>query len=162
MNLQGIALKTKPIAADRNGGFLNSSGQNLTTLVINGSKKGRTLDIIRRFEYRRPRLTTGFSVEFVLTEQTLYGLCRDVSDAGIRAEFNGAMSVGKTGMLILRHPMRVLRLEAEVAYLGKSGAGLSFLFDSTQQRELTVQFISQITAQSDCANGLIGKSHKQG
>jgi hypothetical protein len=101
---------------------------------------------IRKFEYRRPRLIAGFIVEFVLTEQTLQGRCRDVSDAGIRAEFNGPIDVGENGMLILRHPIRVLRLEAEVAYLGKGGVGLSFLFDSPEQRDSTVQFISQITA----------------
>lgn len=109
-------------------------------------KKWETVGSIRRFEYRQPRLSTGFSVEFVLAEQTLQGRCRDVSDAGIRAEFNGPIDVGETGMLILRHPMRVLRVEAEVAYLARGGVGLSFLFGSQQQRDLTIQFISQITA----------------
>jgi hypothetical protein len=104
------------------------------------------VDSIRKFEYRQPRLSAGFTVEFVLAEQTLQGRCRDVSDTGIRAEFNGAIDVGETGMLILRHPMRVLRQEAEVAYLGRGGVGLSFVFDSPQQRNLTIQFISQITA----------------
>ena len=104
------------------------------------------MDIIRKFEYRHPRLSAGFIVEFVLTEQTLLGRCRDVSDAGIRAEFDGPIDVGETGTLILRHPMRVLRLEAEVAYLGRGGVGLSFLFDSPQQRDSTVQFMSKITA----------------
>jgi PilZ domain len=100
---------------------------------------------MRIFRYRQPRLSAGFNVEFILTGQTFQGRCRDVSDAGIRAEFNGTIDVGETGMLVLRHPMRVLRLEAEVAYLGKGGVGLSFIFDSQQQRDLTIQFISQIT-----------------
>jgi hypothetical protein len=144
-NPGSVLLKSRRIGADRNSGFLAHLGDNGVTLK-NELKKWETLGSIRRFEYRQPRLSAGFTVEFVLSEQTLQGHCRDVSDAGIRAELNGATHVGATGMLILRHPMRVLRLEAEVAYLGQSGVGLSFIFDSPQQRDLTIQFISQITA----------------
>src|SRR5258708_17413205 len=81
----------------------------------------RDLNSTRRFEYRRPRTTTGFSVDFVVGGETLHGLCRNVSDAGIRAEFDGPVPVvvGSFGLLILRHPTRLLKIEAQVDYFEK-------------------------------------------
>lgn len=105
---------------------------------------------MRRFEYRRPRTTTGFSVDFVVGGETLHGLCRNVSDAGIRAEFDGPVPVvvGSFGLLILRHPTRLLKIKAQVDYFEKHQVGLSFLSQSPQEREMTIQFIALITNHS--------------
>ena len=103
---------------------------------------------MRKFEYRRPRMKTGFSVDFVVEGETLHGLCSDVSDEGIRAEFDGPITVGSSGLLILRHPTRVLKIEAHVAYFEKCQVGLSFLFQPPQERATTTQFIDLITNRS--------------
>ncbi|MGA3222707.1 MAG: PilZ domain-containing protein [Acidobacteriaceae bacterium] len=104
----------------------------------------RALDGIRRFTYREPRMATGFRVDFVTADSPFRGLCRDVSDAGIRAEFDDPLTVGGSGLLILRPPTGVLELRARVAYIEKQQVGLLFLFETPWERRMTVQFIATI------------------
>jgi hypothetical protein len=92
-----------------------------------GLAEMRDLDSIRRFVYREPRMTTGFHVDFLTGDSPLRGLCRDVSDNGIRAEFDDPVILGDTGLLILRPPTGVLELRAQVAYIEKRQVGLLFL-----------------------------------
>src|SRR6202051_2739630 len=102
------------------------------------------LDSIRRFVYREPRTSTGFHVNFIAGGSPLHGLCRDVSDAGIRAEFDDPLTVGGSGLLILRPPTGVLELRARVAYIEKQQVGLLFLFETPWERRMTVKFIAEI------------------
>jgi PilZ domain len=104
----------------------------------------RDLDSIRRFVYRDPRTTTGFKVDFIAAGTPLRGLCRDVSDAGIRAEFDDPLTVGDSGLLILRPPTGVLELRAQVAYMEKRQVGLLFIFETPWERTLTIEFIAAI------------------
>jgi hypothetical protein len=104
----------------------------------------RDLDGIRRFVYREPRTTTGFHVDFVVAGPPFRGLCRDVSDAGIRAEFDDPLIVGGSGLLILRPPTGVLELRAQVAYIEKRQVGLLFLFETPWERRMTIEFVAAI------------------
>jgi hypothetical protein len=99
---------------------------------------------IRRFEYRPCRIATGFDIDFVSGGETLHGLCRDVSDAGIRATLDGSVEVGSSGLLILRPPTGLLELEAQVAYIEDRQVGLVFLFDTPWECALTIEFIASI------------------
>jgi PilZ domain len=111
----------------------------------------RDLDDIRRFEYRRPRMATGFNVEFVAGGESFQGLCRDVSDAGIRAEFDGPIIVGGDGLLILRPRTGVLELRAHVAYIEKRQVGLLFLFETSWEHSMTLEFIDSIARDAGAA-----------
>ena len=104
------------------------------------------MESIRNFEYRRSRMKTGFGVDFVSDGETLHGICGDVSDAGIRAEFSGTLVVGRSGLLILRHPRGVLKLEAQVAYTEKHWAGLVFLFKTPLECEMAIEFVASISS----------------
>jgi len=106
---------------------------------------------MRRFEYRLPRTTTGFRVEFVVGGETFHGLCRDISDAGIRAEFDDPVAIGSFGVLILRHPSRSLKVEAQVAYIEKYQVGFSFLAQTPQEHVMTMEFIALITNHSSAS-----------
>jgi hypothetical protein len=103
------------------------------------------LGSIRKFEYRPFRMKIGFDVDFEADDVTLHGVCRDVSDAGIRAEFDGFVVVGSSGLLTLRHPTGELTIEAQVAYSEKCQVGLVFLIKTQWQHDLTIDFISTIT-----------------
>jgi hypothetical protein len=103
------------------------------------------LDGIRKFQYRQPRLRTGFDVDFIAGEETFHGLCRDVGDAGIRAEFDGSVIAGSIGLLILRHPTGVLKVDAQVTYNENDQVGLVFHFQTPWQRKLTIEFLASIT-----------------
>jgi hypothetical protein len=104
------------------------------------------MESIRKFEYRRGRMKTGFDVDFVSDGKTLHGICEDVSDAGIRAEFSGSLVAGRSGLLILRHPRGVLKVEAQVAYTEKHWAGLVFLFKTPSDCDMAIQFVASISS----------------
>ena len=109
-----------------------------------GPAEMRALHGIRKFVYREPRMAVGFHVDFVTTGAPFRGLCRDVSDAGIRAEFDDPLTVGGSGLLILRPATGVLKLRAQVAYIEKQQVGLLFLFETPWERRMTTEFIAAI------------------
>jgi hypothetical protein len=83
-------------------------------------------------------------VDFIAAGTPLRGLCRDISGAGIRGEFDDPLTVGDSGLLILRPPAGVLELRAQVAYLEKRQVGLLFLFETPWERTMTIEFIAAI------------------
>jgi hypothetical protein len=99
---------------------------------------------VRKFEYRPCRITTGFDVDFAIGEETLSGLCRDVSNTGIRVKLEGSVVVGDSGLLTLHHPMGVLRLEAHVAYIDQWHVGLVFDFETPRERTATAEYMSVV------------------
>jgi hypothetical protein len=104
----------------------------------------RALHGTRTFVYRKPRMAAGFPVDFVTAVLPFRGLCRDVSDDGIRAEFDDPVSVGDSGLLILRPPTGVLELRAQIAYIEKQQVGLLFLFETPWERRMTIEFVAAI------------------
>jgi len=100
---------------------------------------------VRKFEYRECRTPAGFITEYISQGETLHGLCTDVSEAGIRAHFGGSVITGSSGLLILRHPKGVLRVEARVAYVKNNQAGLVFVFQNPWEYGMTIEFIAAIT-----------------
>jgi hypothetical protein len=89
-------------------------------------------------------MKTGFQVEFSSGGPPFRGLCKDVSEAGIRAEFDDPMTVGSSGLLILRPPTGVLELRAQVVYIEKRQVGLLFLFQTSWERRMTIEFIASL------------------
>jgi hypothetical protein len=99
---------------------------------------------IRKFEYRPCRVTTGFDVDFIVGDETFIGLCRDVSDTGIRVKLDGSVVVGDSGLLTLRHPMGTLKIEAQVAYIDNCYVGLVFDFETPRERLATSEYMAVI------------------
>jgi len=99
---------------------------------------------VRKFEYRSCRIAAGIDVEFAMDGQTIQGSCKDVSDAGVRASLDGSVVVGDLGILTLRHPIGVLAIEAQVAYIERSQVGFTFIFKTTWEREITAEYIASI------------------
>lgn len=108
-----------------------------TTVTVDPSR-------VRRFEYRPCRIAAGFDIDFVSGGETFHGLCRDVSDAGIRATLDSSVDVGRSGLLILRHPTGVLELEAQVAYTDNRQVGFVFLFETPWECALTIEYMTSI------------------
>ena len=101
------------------------------------------LERVRRFEYRHCRAKAGFSVDFIVGDEMLHGVCRDISDAGIRAKLDGSVVVGSSGLLILHKPAGVLKLEAHVAYVEKGQVGLNFILKKTSEHGTIIKFVPQ-------------------
>jgi len=103
---------------------------------------------VRRFEYRPCRIEAGFNVDFRLGERTLYGLCRNVCNTGIRAVLSGPVLIGSCGLLALRHPIGALQLEAHIAYIENGQAGITFMFNTAWEQRVTEKFIASIANQN--------------
>jgi hypothetical protein len=103
---------------------------------------------IRRFEYRHCRITTGFDVDFMTTNETFHGTCKNVSNSGIRATFYDAVATGNSGLLILRHPIGVLELEAVIIYVEGSQVGFEFIFQTPRECAMTVKYMDSIVDQA--------------
>src|ERR1039457_5367883 len=102
------------------------------------------MESVRKFEFRECRMPAGFIVDYFSNGETLHGLCIDVSEAGLRAEFDGSVVIGSSGILILRPPKSILKLEAQVAYVKKCQVGLVFIFQTPWERGTTNEFIAMI------------------
>jgi len=103
---------------------------------------------IRKFEYRPCRITTGFDVDFMPGKETFHGVCKNVSHAGLRATFYDPVSAGNSGLLILRHPIGVLELEALIVYVDESQVGFEFLFQSPRECVMTAEYMDSIVDQA--------------
>lgn len=103
---------------------------------------------IRKFEYRPCRITTGFDVEFMPGKETMHGICKNVSNSGICATFYDPVAAGNSGLLILRHPIGVLELEAMVVYVEQNEVGFEFLFQSPRECAMTAQYMDSIVDQA--------------
>jgi hypothetical protein len=99
---------------------------------------------VRDFVYRKPRMATGFQVEFALGSLRAHGFCRDVSSTGIRADFEDDLIEGTCGLLILRPRTGVLEIRSQVAYVEKCQVGLLFLFDTQWEQRMTMEFVASI------------------
>lgn len=106
---------------------------------------------IRKFEYRPCRIAGGFGVDFVVSGETLHGICTDVSNSGIRATLGGSVAVGDSGLLILMHSNGVLELEAQVAYIEELHVGFEFLFRTPLECTTTIEFVASIANHSATA-----------
>jgi hypothetical protein len=104
------------------------------------------MDSVRDFIFRKPRMNTGFQVEFVMGAARFHGFCKDVSVAGLRAEFEEDLVEGISGLLILRPRTGVLEVRARVAYIEKCQVGLLFLFETPWEQRMTLDFIGGILA----------------
>jgi hypothetical protein len=102
------------------------------------------IDGIRKFQYRPSRMKAHFDVDFIGETETFPGICVDISAAGIRAEFDGIVVVGSSGVLILRSQLGVLNLEAQVTYAVKSVVGIVFRFKTPLERGIAIRFIDAI------------------
>jgi hypothetical protein len=96
---------------------------------------------VRTFEYRQPRMTTHFAVEFFVDGETYCGMCTDVSDGGVRATFERPVLIGSLGKLFLLHPERHFELEAVVAHLEGDDAGLTFACRTSDDRRICQRFV---------------------
>lgn len=99
---------------------------------------------VRKFEFRPSRIKADFNVDFIADDEIFRGLCKDVNEAGIRAEFDSVIEPGRSGLLILRHRICELKLEAQVVYVADGQVVLVFLFKTASQHQLAVHFIASI------------------
>jgi hypothetical protein len=58
----------------------------------------------------------------------------------------GSVAVGDSGVLTLRHPTGILKVQAHVAYLDKGHVGLVFVFEAPWERTAVIEYIAAIAS----------------
>jgi hypothetical protein len=101
-------------------------------------------DGVRKFEYRPCRIAAGFEIEFAIDGKTILGICEDLSQDGIRATLDAAVTVGSIGMLSFNHSCGVLEIEAQVTHANRGNVGLVFLFQTPWERGMVNALIASI------------------
>ena len=97
---------------------------------------------VRRYVFRQSRAKVAFPVDFLVGGEIFHGVCRNTSDAGIRAEFDRSLVVGSSGLLVLHRLGAALKLEARVAYMDAGDVGLEFTFKSNLVHARVIGFIA--------------------
>ncbi len=115
------------------------------TLQPGPSGQERKTPAMRSLEYRKPRTPAVFPIDFTIDGETVPGTCRNVSDTGICGEFHQTLKPGTFGILTLYHPTHTRKVEARIAHTERTLAGLTFIYDSPQQRGLTTRFMASLT-----------------
>lgn len=95
---------------------------------------------IRTFQYRPRRVETGFAVDFECAGRTNQGVCWNMAETGMRAEFASAVHVGEIGQLTLYHAGIILQIDAEVTHVNGRQAGLIFRLQSPQECGQAAEF----------------------
>jgi hypothetical protein len=99
---------------------------------------------MRKLEYRRPRLTSTFDIEFLVGGETLYGRCMDASASGIRAKLDRPAIVGSLGLLTLYQQQGAVKRRAQVVHRDGLMVGLSFLSQDPTSND-PMQLIALVT-----------------
>ena len=99
---------------------------------------------MRSLEYRKARTPAIFRVEFAVGEEVFPGTCRNISDSGICAEFDQPLKLATFGILTMFHPTHTLKVEARIAHTERTLAGMTFIYDSPQQRGTTTRFMASL------------------
>ncbi len=96
---------------------------------------------MRRFLYRQPRFKTNLTMDFILDDAVLLGVCRSISESGVGGELSHPVQVGAAGLLTLYHGDQSVQVQAVVEALEDDGTRMSFRFASPQERDLLRKFI---------------------
>jgi hypothetical protein len=97
---------------------------------------------MRSLEYRSPRFHANFDVDFITGDFMFRGSCVDVSHSGVRARFPQEIPEGKSGSLILHHPLRKSIITVSVVYLQKDQVGFAFFEPTIGDREVLNHLVS--------------------
>lgn len=95
---------------------------------------------MRDLLYRLPRFTADFPVDVIVGELAFLGICKNISETGIRGEFRHRLPVGTEGLLRLNHPRDSMELRASVAYANQQEMAFHFLFRSESERKRACEF----------------------
>lgn len=56
---------------------------------------------LRKFLYRFPRFETSSRVDFIFGDTILLGVCREISESGLRSTFSNTVAPGTEGLITL-------------------------------------------------------------
>ncbi len=107
---------------------------------------------MRDLLYRLPRHMADFPVDIIVGEIAILGVCKDISDHGMRGEFRHRLPLDTEGLIRLNPPMLSMELKGILVHATQTQMSFEFKFQSEAERRKLADF-----ARAVC---LVGSSFK--
>ncbi len=95
---------------------------------------------MRDLFYRLPRFAADFPVDVIIGEMAILGVCKNISETGMRGEFRHRLPLETEGLIRLNHPQRNMELRGKVVHYAQYQMAFHFLFQSEVERNRLCEF----------------------
>lgn len=107
---------------------------------------------MRSFSYRFPRFSVDLPVQLLGRKAEEFVRCTEISVEGMTLELTGELPAGTRGCLQVRYDEQNLDLPFETAYSQSNTCGVSFLFESSAQRNAVCHLIRSLLTPRPCTS----------
>jgi hypothetical protein len=116
------------------------SGWNLSKERVKVFSQSADSPYMRDLFYRLPRFAADFPVDVIIGEMAILGVCKNISETGMRGEFRHRLPIDTEGLIRLNHPQRSMELRGKVVNYAQYQMAFHFLFQSEQERKKLIEF----------------------
>ena len=95
---------------------------------------------MRDLLYRLPRFSADFPVDVIVGETAILGVCKNISETGMRGEFRQRLPLETEGLIRLNHPQQSMELWAKVVHYERFQMAFHFCFQSEAERLKLCEF----------------------
>ena len=107
---------------------------------------------MRSFSYRFPRFPVDLPVQLLGREPDRFVRCTEISMDGMRLELTGELPAGTRGCLQVSYDEQNLDLPFKTEYSESNHCGVSFLFQSSEQRNAVCHLIRSLLTPRPCTS----------
>ena len=101
---------------------------------------------MRKFDYRAPRFLVDLPVRLTFADSTQIGLCTEISTEGMTIERRTPLSQDSLGAVYFDYQSMTLELPVRVAHTGPTSDGVSFMYQSDEQRDELRRLVALLAA----------------
>ena len=87
-----------------------------------------------------PAFSADFPVDVIIGEMAILGVCKNISETGMRGEFRQRLPIETEGLIRLNHPQQVMELRGKVVHYAQYQMAFHFLFQSESERLRLCEF----------------------
>jgi hypothetical protein len=95
---------------------------------------------MRDLFYRLPRFSADFPVDVIIGDMAILGVCKNISETGMRGEFRQRLPLETEGLIRLNHPQQSMELRGKVVHYAQYQMAFHFLFQSEMERKKLCDF----------------------
>ena len=101
---------------------------------------------MQKFDYRAPRFAVDFPVRLTMQDSLHFARCRDISENGMRLEIRDPFPPDSCGEVAFDYQGIVFELRVRVMHAGIAHDGLTFVYESDDQRTEILNLISRFAS----------------
>jgi len=101
---------------------------------------------MKRFEFRRPRISCDLPVELTVRDSTLSARCTQISTSGMKLETGQPQEVNTFGKVSMSHEGRRLEVPVRFVYAEDTHAGVDFIYLSAANQKSMASLVESLAA----------------